>query len=136
MSLGEVRLNLYGSLKLPGRLLEPSLAHEHQAQPVHRLERIRPESKDLLIILSSLGQPRLAGIHVAQFEQGVRVAGNYLDDSLPVPLCAGKIPGGFQQESQTMMQQPVVASPVQRITVDPERPSEPFLIRLPLQVGE
>src|SRR5437762_677540 len=50
MSLGELRFNPYRPLKLPGRLREPALAHEHQAQPVHRFERIRPESKDLLII--------------------------------------------------------------------------------------
>src|SRR2546425_12402525 len=123
MSLGELGFNLYRSLKLLGCLLEPALAHEHQAQPVHRLERIRPKPKDLVIILSSLGQLRLTGIYVAQFEQGVSITRNYLDHSLPLPLCAGKIPSGFQQESQTMMQPPVVASPVQRITVEIGRAS-------------
>ena len=76
---------------------------------------------------------RFEGISETKMDGSFR---NYLDHSLPLPLCAGKIPAGFQQESQTMMQQPVVASPVQRMTVDPDRPSEPFLIRLPLQVGE
>src|SRR5438045_183507 len=46
MSLGEFRFNLNRSLKLLLRLLEPALAHEHQAQAVHRLERIRPEPQD------------------------------------------------------------------------------------------
>src|SRR5437870_2516572 len=136
MGLSELRLNLYRSLELPFRVLEPALAQERQAQPVHGLERIRPESQDLAIIRYSLGQLRFAGIHVAQFEQGVRVVRNYLDHSLPLPLRAGKIARGFQQESQAMMQQPVVASTLQRITVDSERPSQPCPIRLAVQVGE
>ena len=92
--------------------------HKDQAQTVHGLERVRPELHDLAIMGFRLSQPRRPSAHIAQFVPRIGVSWNDLDNSSPLLLGAGQVTCDFEDETEAMMQPPVVRAPLHRLPID------------------